>query len=431
MSTLLPTHQSPIPSNPQSPIQSDPQSHLPTSIPSSSVSMKRFTRVTKPPFYLHDFHCHLLTSQTNTQPSLSTLYSLSNHISYNSLSPSYKHLILNISTQYEPQFYHQAATFPHWRKAMQEELDAMEANHTWSVVSLPLGKYSIGCRWIYKVKYKFDGTVDRYKARLVAKGYTQQEGIDFVETFFPVAKLVTVKVLLAIAASQKWHLSQLDVNNAFLNGDLFEEVYMDLPIGYYTQGEPNFNSSKLVCRLHKSIYGLKQASWQWYNKFSESLIRHGFHQSKFDYSLFTKGHGLSFVALLVYVDDIIITGPSQLALDSLKTLLHSQFKLKDLGSLKYFLGLEIAWSTTGIVFTQRHYTLQLLEDTGFLACKPTSVPMDPKLRLTASDGDLLPDISSYRRLIGRLLYLTLSRPDISFAVHKLNQFVAQPRMPHL
>ena len=146
--------------------------------------------------------------------------------------------------------------------------------------------------------------------------------------------------------------------------------------------------------------------------------------------MFTKGQGPSFVALLVYVDDIIITGPSQSVLDSLKTFIHSQLKLKDLGSLKYFLGLEIARSTASIVFSQRHYTLQLPEDTSFLACKPASAPMDPKLRLTASDGELLSDISSYRRLIGRLLYLILSRPDISFVVHQLSQYVAQPHMPH-
>ena len=414
--------------SPISSLQLDSQSLSRTPIHTTPVSptfLRRSTRFTKPPSYLRDFHCHLLTSsQINDQSSLSTPYPLSNHLSYNSLSPSYKHLILNIPTQHEPQFYHQIVPFAHWRRAMKEELDAMEANHTWSMVSIPPGKHSIGYRWIYKVKYKSDGIVDRYKARLVAKGYTKQEGIDFIETFSPVAKLVTVKVLLAIAASQKWHLSQLDVNNAFLNGDLFEEVYMEFPIGYHTQGEPSSQSNKLVCRLHK-------ASCHWYNKFSQSLLQHGFHQSKYDYSLFTKGHSPSFFALLVYIDDIIITSPSQSVLDSLKTFLRNQFKLKDLGSLKYFLGLEIARSIVGIVFSQRHCTLHFLEDTGFLVCKPASAPIDAKLRLTASDGELLYDISSYRRLIGRLLYLTLSCLDISFVVHQLSQYVAQPRMPHL
>ncbi|XP_068647981.1 uncharacterized mitochondrial protein AtMg00810-like [Aristolochia californica] len=206
---------------------------------------------------------------------------------------------------------------------------------------------------------------------------------------------------------------------------------MDLPLGYLRQGESSPSSTKLVCKLHKSLYGLKQALRQWYSKFSHVLINFGFLQSKSDYSLFTKGHGSSFVALLVYVDDIILTGPSSSVIAELKHFLHTQFKLKDLGCHKHFFGLEIAHSKTGIVFSQRHYTLQLLEDPGYLACKPTLVPMDPKLHLTATDGDLLPDITHYRRLVGKLLYLTLSRPDITFAIHKLTQFVAQPRLPHL
>ncbi|XP_068666717.1 uncharacterized mitochondrial protein AtMg00810-like [Aristolochia californica] len=206
---------------------------------------------------------------------------------------------------------------------------------------------------------------------------------------------------------------------------------MDLPLGYLRQGESSSSHSRLVCKLHKSLYGLKQASRQWYSKFSHVLINFGFLQSKSDYSLFTKSHGFSFVALLVYVDDIILTGPSSRAIAELKQFLHTQFKLKDLGCFKHFLGLEIVQSKADIVFSQRHYTLQSLEDSGYLACKPTNVPMDPKLHLTATDGDLLSDITHYRRLVGKLLYLTLSHFDITFAVHKLTQFVAQPRLPHL
>ncbi|XP_052181063.1 uncharacterized mitochondrial protein AtMg00810-like [Diospyros lotus] len=205
---------------------------------------------------------------------------------------------------------------------------------------------------------------------------------------------------------------------------------MDLPLGYkpsvsVIQGE------KLVCRLNKSICGLKQASRQWFAKFSHSLIQFGFQQSKSDYSLFTKGNGFFFVALLVYVDDIIITGPDLTVIDSLKSFLHSQFKLKDLGRLRYFLGLEIAQSKSGIFLSQRHYTLQILEDTGFLGCKPVHLPMVHNLKLSMHDGELLEDPSIYRRLIGQLLYLTISRPDITFTVHKLSQFVSHPRKPHL
>lgn len=281
------------------------------------------------------------------------------------------------------------------------------------------------------MKHRSDGSIERYKARLVAKGYTQQEVLDFIETFSPVAKLVTAKLLLALAAIQNWHLTQLDVNNAFLNGDLFEEIYMDMPLGYKQAQTCLKQGERLVCKLHKSIYGLKQASRQWFSKFSHAFILHGFHLSKSDYSLFTKGSGDTFIALLVYVDDIIIIGPTQCIIENLKTFLHSQFKLKDLGNLKYFLDLEIARTRNEIFFSQRNYTLQLLEDAGFLGCKPDVLPMDPKIRLSSFEGKLLDDFSMYRRLIGCLLYLTISRPEKTFAVHKLSQFIFQPRQPHL
>lgn len=206
---------------------------------------------------------------------------------------------------------------------------------------------------------------------------------------------------------------------------------MDMPLGYSKLPSPKSVPNRLICKLHKSLYGLKQASRQWYSRFSQSLLTFGFTQSKSDYTLFTKGIDSSFIALLVYVDDIIIAGPSHFVIDSLKTFLKAQFKLKDLRCLKYFLGLEIFRSKAGISLCQRQYALQLLEDTDFLAGKPTHTPMDPTNTLSTAAGDLLADNSIYRRLIGRLSFLTISRPDITYVVHKLNQFVAQPRFPHL
>ena len=256
---------------------------------------------------------------------------------------------------------------------MTDELKAFEANNTWSFTHLPPGKHPIGCKWVYKVKLKADGSLERYKARLVAKGYTQQEGLDYSETFSPVAKFTTVRTLLATASAQHWSLTQLDVNNAFLHGDLNEEVYMLLPLGFPSKGETN-----LVCKLQKSLYGLKQASRQWFAKFSSTFIKQGFLQSKSDYSLFTRTQGTTFIALLVYVDDILIASNNVTAVHSFKDSLHAEFKLKDLGNLKYFLGLEVATSAKGISLCQRKYALDVLSNSGVLGSKPVVTPKEKK-----------------------------------------------------
>ncbi|XP_016199460.1 uncharacterized protein LOC107640453 [Arachis ipaensis] len=266
---------------------------------------------------------------------------------------------------------------------MDEELKAMEDNNTWTLTQLPPNKHTIGCRWVYKIKCKADGTVDRYRARLVAKGYTQQAGVDFRDTFSPVAKLATVRVLLSLAAIKGWSLWQMDVNNTFLNGDLFEEVYMELPLGHKDRNKG------LVCKLNHVVY------------------------------------------LLVYVDDIILASASSTMLSNVQKLLQSIFKLKILGDLKYFFGLEIAKSTDGIHLCQRKYTLNLLQDTNFTTCKPTALPMEPNLKLSSTDGTHLSDPSLYRRLVGRLMYLTISRPEITYAVNTLSQFMKSPNSSHM
>ena len=195
---------------------------------------------------------------------------------------------------------------------------------------------------------------------------------------------------------------------------------MDLPLGYHSNGE------NLVCKLNKLIYGLGQPSRQWFSTFATSLLAAGFTQSYNDYSLFVRGSGSSFVALLVYVDDIMLARPDSSLLQQVKQEIQATFKLKDLGSLKYFLGLEIARSKQGIFLSQRKYTLSLMEATSHLASKLVSLLMDPNLKLSSTDGEPLQAISQYRKLIGRLLYVTISRPDRAFAVNKLSQFVSNP-----
>ncbi|KAF5482137.1 hypothetical protein F2P56_002728 [Juglans regia] len=237
--------------------------------------------------------------------------------------------------------------------------------------------------------------------------------------------MVTIKCLLSIAAIKGWLLIQLDVNNAFFHGELLEEVYIVLPLGF---GDKN---DKRVCRLNKSLYGLKQAFRQWFAKFSSTIISLGFMQSKTDYSLFTNTQGTSFMALLVYVDDILIANNDVTFVNTFKTFLDQKFKLKDLGPLMYFLGLEVTRNTSGISLSHRKYALEILSNIGFLGSKPVKTHMEQHLKLSRYDGVLLEDPKPYRRLVGRLLDLTITRPDLTFAVHTLSQFMDSPQLPHL
>jgi hypothetical protein len=278
---------------------------------------------------------------------------------------------------------------------------------------------------VFKLKLHANGTVEIYKARLVAKGFTQTEGLDYLDTFSPVVKMTTIRILMVVAAINNWPLFQLDVNTAFLHGDLNEEVYMKPPPGL------QLPHPDMVCKLQRSLYGLKQASRQWNTKLTETLIHSGFIQSKADYSLFTKNTTTGFTVVLVYVDDLVLGGTDILEINTLKTLLDDKFSIKDLGSLKYFLGFEVARSKNGISMCQRKYALDLLEDAGLLGVKPCSTPMQPHLQLHKASGTPLSDATPYRRLIGRLLYLTHTRPEIAYAVSKLSQFLSAPTNEHM
>ena len=367
-----------------------------------------------------------LSAPTTTSSSSrsGTRYPLSHCLSYKSLSVNHRHFVNNITSVVEPKTYEQALNDPKWCEAMQTELSALENQKTWSLVPLPPHCRPIGSKWVFRIKHKSDGSVERYKARLVAKGFNQQEGLDYHETFAPVAKLTTVRCLLALAAVRNWPLFHMDVNNAFLHGDLHEEVYMVPPPGLCRQGE------KLVCRLHKSLYGLKQAPRNWFAKFSDSIKTAGFFQSHSDHSLFVQEKGVTLTIVLIYVDDIIITGNNDKAIQDVKLFLQQQFHIKDLGKLKFFLGLEVARSKAGLVISQRKYTLEILDDVGFLGAKPVDFPMEQNLKLTADQGEMVKDAANYRRLVGRLIYLTITRPDITYSVNILSQFMHTPRKPH-
>jgi hypothetical protein len=410
------TSHSPSLSTEPSPIHHSPNPPPIDNIISDPLPLRQSTRARQAPKHLMDYNCPSLSHKTP--------YPITNYISHDHLSPTYSSFCLSLLTDTEPTSYAEASQHDCWVKAMQSELNALAHNNTWTIVDLPPGVKPIGSKWVYKIKRKADGSLDRYKARLVAKGFNQVEGVDYFETFSPVAKMTTIRTVLALASIKRWHIHQLDVDNAFLHGDLDEDVYMKIPQGLH--GLPD----KKVCKLVKSLYGLKQASRQWYAKLSQFLITIGYIQMPSDPTLFTKRTSTSFTCLLVYVDDIVLTGDCLEEIQATKGSLHQTFGIKDIGVLKFFLGLEVAHSDQGITLCQRKYCLDLLTDTGNLGCKPSSIPMDPSHRLHQDDSTPHENITEYRTLVGKLLYLTSTRPDIAFPVQQLSQFLDAPTSLH-
>ena len=305
------------------------------------------------------------------------LYPIGKYVSYEGLSQRYRGFIAKISEVQIPNSVEEALSIAEWKSVVEEELRALEKNSTWEICDLPRGKKPVVCKWVFTVKTKADGSIERFKARLVAKGFTQSYDIDYQETFAPVAKLNSIRVLLSLAANLDWPLYQLDVKNAFLNGDLDKEVYMEIP-----PGTKNATNGSKVCRLMKSLYGLKQSPRAWFERFSKVLKEQGYIQGQADHTMFTK-HSPSgkLVVLIVYVDDIVLTGDFEEEIPRVKGVLAKEFEIKDLGDLKYFLGMEIARSKKGIAVSQRKYVLDLLKDTVMIDCKPADTPMDSTTKL--------------------------------------------------
>ncbi|MCH94734.1 retrovirus-related Pol polyprotein from transposon TNT 1-94, partial [Trifolium medium] len=287
----------------------------------------------------------------------------------------------------EPKSVKQALAEPHWKEAMQCEFDALQKNETWNLVPLPPNRTAIGCKWVFRVKENSDGTSNKYKDRLVAKGFHQRQGFDFTETFSPVVKPVTIRLILTLAISHQWSLQQLDVNNAFLNGVLSEEVYMDQPPGF-DNGDPS-----LVCKLNKALYGLKQAPRQWFERLQTQLLQLGFTASKCDPSLFIFSASGQVLYLLVYVDDIILTGSSIHLINVIITKLNQSFSLKHLGGdLDYFLGIEVKKLSNGsLLLNQSKYIRDLLTRTKMLDSSPVTTPMQSSCKLTKLGSSALDD----------------------------------------
>jgi hypothetical protein len=251
---------------------------------------------------------------------------------------------------------------------MDIEFNALITNGTWDLVSPTQGTNIVGNKLVFRIKCNADGSIERFKARLVAKGYHQQPGLDFTETFSPVVKASTIHLVLSLAITRQWTIRQIDIQNAFLHGQLQEEVYMQQPQGYVHPDYPHR-------RIKKSLYGLKQAPRAWFSKLTETLLQLGFVSSKADTSLFTLHQTTFSIFILIYVDDIIITRTSSTEINNFIQRLGDVFPVKDLGILSYFLGVEALFDGLDLFLTQRKYVANLLQRVNMHEAKPCTTPM--------------------------------------------------------
>ncbi|KAG8488706.1 hypothetical protein CXB51_016682 [Gossypium anomalum] len=320
----------------------------------------------------------------------------------------------SVLTEKEPTNILEAFQSPAWTAAAQAEYNALLSNGTWDLVPLPEGRRAVGCKWIFRIKRHADGSVARYKGQLV-------------ETFSPVVKPTTIRVVLTLVVSFGWALRQVDINNAFLNGDLHEEIYIVQPPGFEQQG---VSGQQLVCRLRKALYGLKQAPRAWFHKLKEFLLVSNFTASKADNSLFICHSGSTLVYVLIYVDDIIITGNNSQAIDRFVHDLNARFSLKDLGQLNYFLGIQVTYDKGGVFLSQKKYILELLQKASMDRSKSTPTPMTTTCKLTTTEGSPVEDEHLYRSIVGGLQYVVITRPEIAFSVNKVCQFMHRPLDSH-
>ncbi|GJS52012.1 putative ribonuclease H-like domain-containing protein [Tanacetum coccineum] len=331
---------------------------------------------------------------------------------------------LTVST-IEPKNIKEAMADHSWIESMQDELNQFERLQVWELVPRPEGKNIIALKWLWKNKCDAENIVVRNKTRLVAKGYKQEEGIDFEESFAPVARLEAVRMFIAYAAHKNITIFQMDVKTAFLNGPLKEEVYVSQPEGFI---DPEFPDH--VYRLKKALYGLKQAPRAWYDKLSSFLIEHGFTKGIIDPTLFTRRHGEDILLVQVYVDDIIFGSTNPDFSKRFANLMKNNFEMSMMGELKFFLGLQVHQSPRGIFISQSQYAIELLKKHGLDECVSMSTPMATE-RLDADLQGTPTDQTTYRRMIGGLMYLTASRPDIAFATFVCARYQARPTVKHL
>ncbi|KAJ9536639.1 hypothetical protein OSB04_un000188 [Centaurea solstitialis] len=335
-------------------------------------------------------------------------------------------LYVNFISENEPKEIDDALRDPAWVSAMQEELAEFIRNNVWLLVPRPRKRTIIGSKWIFRNKLDEIGTIIRNKARLVAQGYRQEEGIDYDETFAPVARLEAIRLFLAFAAHMNFKVYQMDIKNAFLNGKLNEEVYVAQPPGFV---DPKFPDH--VYKLNKALYGLKQAPRAWYDTLSTFLLSKGFVRGKIDSTLFLKKYPKHILLVQIYVDDIIFGSTNPKLCEKFELLMKSEYKMSMMGELTFFLGLQIKQSEKGIFINQGKYVHEMLKKFDLTSCTPMKTPMAPPLSLDKDSKGKPVDVTLYRGMIGSLLYLTASRPDIMYSTCLCARYQAEPKESHL
>lgn len=324
-----------------------------------------------------------------------------------------------------------------WKKAMEEELTMLKDTGTWELVDPPQGANIVGSKWVYKAKKDAAGNVVRYKARLVAQGFSQVPGVDYFDTFAPVAKLSSIRAVLAIAAARDLEVHQIDIKGAYLNGKLTDDevIYMRQPPGFTDPAHP-----KQVCCLRKTLYGLKQSGRRWYQRLCEILVDNlGFVRCEVDQSVFFKASDTGLSVILVHVDDCTIVAKTLALVDSVKGGVKEHVEITDLGEIHWLLGIEVKRDREGgrLMLSQRAYIDASLCRFGFEDLKPITTPMDPSVRLTSDQSpkstteiarmSKLP----YKEAVGTLMYAALgTRPDIAYAIQVLSKFSKNPGEAH-
>ncbi|GJX80722.1 putative ribonuclease H-like domain-containing protein [Tanacetum coccineum] len=329
-------------------------------------------------------------------------------------------------SQEEPKKVIHALKDPSWIEAMQEELLQFKLQEVWTLVDLPNGKRAIGTKWVFRNKKDDRGIVIRNKARLVAQGHTQDEGINYDEVFAPVVRIEAIRLFLAYASFKDFVVYQMDVKSAFLYGKIAEEVYVCQPPGFE---DPDFPDR--VYKVEKALYGLHQALRAWYETLSTYLLDNGFQRGKIDKTLFIKRHKGDILLVQVYVDDIIFGSTNKELCIAFEKLMHEKFQMSSMGELTFFLGLQVKQKKDDIFISQDKYVAEILKKFGFTDVKTASTPMETQKPLLKDEDGEEVDVHIYRSMIGSLMYLTSSRPDIMFAVCACARYQVNPKVSHL